>query len=43
MELLQSKAFMVPLNNSDGLKMWPKSKNLETIDIGQNESFADVP
>ncbi|KAJ8666841.1 hypothetical protein QAD02_008503 [Eretmocerus hayati] len=43
-ELLQTDAFVVPINDPDRLKMWPKleSKDLETEGIGEDESVSDV-
>jgi hypothetical protein len=43
-ELLQTKAFVVPINNPDRLQMWPelKSKDLKTIGIGDKISASDV-
>ncbi|XP_011698761.1 PREDICTED: nitric oxide-associated protein 1 [Wasmannia auropunctata] len=43
-ELLKTKVFVVPENNSDRLKHWPAlgSKEMEVTGIGKNESIADV-
>ncbi|XP_058794555.1 nitric oxide-associated protein 1 [Phymastichus coffea] len=42
--LLESEAFIVPVNNPNRLKMWPelKSKDMETVGIGDKESVSDV-
>lgn len=43
-ELLHTKAFGVPVNKPERLKLWPKltSKDMEVIGISEEESAADV-
>lgn len=43
-ELLKTKAFVVPENNSDRLKHWPAlgSKEMEVTGVGKNESIVDI-
>lgn len=43
-QLLQTAAFVVPINNAERLRLWPslKSKKFEVHGIGDDESVADV-